>query len=395
MTEYVPLYKEEIMERRRLRPYATVESKGRRYDEPKKEGRSNRGEFQKDKDRIIHSFAFRRLMYKTQVFVTQKSDYIRTRLTHSLEVSQIARGIARSLGANEDLTEAIALGHDLGHTPFGHAVEKVLGNKLNNERGFLHNEQSVRVVDYLEHKSPIPEGYGLNLTWEVREGILKHTNVSGLVYDDLEPRKHSSLEGQIVYISDKIAYLCHDLQDSKKQGIFDELIKLDVIKQGDYDNIWEMFEASKEWGTSSIIDRLVNDVINGSITNLNKYSIETPDEIREIGHKIVWFEKYEGAYEYLKKFMGNYVYKNPLAQRMDRKAEKLAGEIFELFNENRSLLPLEHLIKLQNAHRDTSGQNGYQVTPSRVIADYIASMTDRFAIKVHSALFKHLEDETI
>jgi dGTPase len=307
-------------EREFLSPYAmqSVNTQGRAE---KQEPCPLRTEFQRDRDRIIHSKAFRRLKHKTQVFITPSGDHYRTRLTHTLEVTQIARTISRALMLNEDLTEAIALGHDLGHTPFGHAGERVLQKKVGH---FEHNEQSLRVVEVLEN---------LNLTHEVKNGILNHRS-------SLTP---STLEGMVVNISDKIAYLTHDIEDAIRAGVLDE------------NKLPSILEDIIGKGKGNKINRLVNDIINNSYgKNLVAFSTEMNAAVKE-----------------LRKFMFEEVYCSPKAKREEKRAEGLLNSLFDYFKNNQSEVP--------SIYATFSEDLNTQIT------DYIASMSDTYAI----ALFEH------
>ena len=308
-------------------------SRGRKFDEPKDEVRT---EFQRDRDRIIHSKAFRRLMHKTQVFLAPEGDHFRTRLTHTLEVSQIARTIARSLNYNEDLTEAISLGHDLGHTPFGHNGEEVL-NKI-HPGGFRHNIQSLRVVDVLEgnhHRI----GMGMNLTEEVRDGIVNHTG----------PHIPFTLEGQIVHLADRIAYINHDIDDALRSGVieFEDLPGTSI----------ELFGASHR----SRINALVIDVIkNSEGKDMICQSAEFRDEMNN-----------------LRRFMFENVYKSPKVKRDEdlSKVETVIGSLYDYYISSPELLP-EDL-------RDIAQKDGV----NEAVKDYIAGMTDRFALSTYTDIF--------
>lgn len=393
MSDYKPRYKEEIQvdQKTKLAKYAVIgpKDKSRIYEEDSS-NIATRGEFQRDRDRIIHSKAFRRLLYKTQVFVNHEGDHFRTRLTHSLEVSQISRGIARSLNVNEDLAEAIALGHDLGHTPFGHAVESLLEEFLHNEGGFLHNQQSVRVVELLEEKIGIPFGFGLNLTSEVREGIFKHTNDKSGIFESLEPEKPCHIEGQIVHFSDKIAYITHDFEDGLNSGIFDELIKNGLISREEIDNIWEMFGADPKWGISSLINRLVVDFVEGSIEKLTELNPQSVEEVKNYKQKILCFKNHESNYNYFKKFVEKHVYGSPLASVMDTKAKRIVHRIYNAYSKNPEQLPYDIYAKFKHPEKYPK-RDGYYTTPYRILCDFIAGMTDRYAILTYNKLFNPSE----
>lgn len=304
-------------------------SKGRKIQEPKCEIRTD---FQRDRDRILHSKAFRRLKHKTQVFLSPEGDHYRTRLTHTLEVSQISRTIARSLNLNEDLTEAIALGHDLGHTPFGHTGERIL--KKLCESGFKHNEQSLRVVDFLEIRNEKP---GLNLTYEVRDGILNHP----LGY---EP---ATLEGQIVSISDRIAYINHDIDDAVRGKIISK--------------IPDKFLAELGIDHGVRINTMIMDVIQNSE---NKNKIIMSDKIAELTSE-------------LRDFLFENVYYNKVAKSEEDKTMFIVEKIYEYYTKNFDSLP-EFYLEIYNNNNFSKGE---------IIKDYIAGMTDRYAMKVFEDLY--------
>jgi dGTPase len=305
-------------------------SKGRKIQEPKCEIRTD---FQRDRDRILHSKAFRRLKHKTQVFLSPEGDHYRTRLTHTLEVSQISRTIARSLNLNEDLTEAIALGHDLGHTPFGHTGERIL--KKLCESGFKHNEQSLRVVDFLEIRNEKP---GLNLTYEVRDGILNHP----LGY---EP---ATLEGQIVSISDRIAYINHDIDDAVRGKIISK--------------IPDKFLAELGIDHDVRINTMIMDVIQNSE---NKNKIIMSDKIAELTSE-------------LRDFLFENVYYNKVAKSEEDKTMFIVEKIYEYYTKNFDSLP-EFYLEIYN--------NNNNFSKGEIIKDYIAGMTDRYAMKVFEDLY--------
>jgi len=320
----------EQFEMEHLSVYAAkaVLSKGRKVYEPKCEIRTD---FQRDRDRILHSKAFRRLKHKTQVFLAPEGDHYRTRLTHTLEVSQISRTIARSLNLNEDLTEAIALGHDLGHTPFGHTGERILEKLC---QSFKHNEQSLRVVDFLEIRNGKP---GLNLTYEVRDGILNHPS-------GYEP---ATLEGQIVSISDRIAYINHDIDDAVRGHIITKIPDKFIIKLG----------ASH----GERINTMIKDIIQNSE---NKASISMSDEVAELTND-------------LRDFLFENVYYNKIAKSEEDKSMFIIEKIFEYYTKNFDQLPEFYLNIYHN--------NNF--TREEIIKDYIAGMTDRYAMKVFNDLY--------
>ncbi len=321
----------EQWERENLSPYASLssETKGRdRWEEPC----DIRPVYQRDRDRIIHCKAFRRLKHKTQVFLAPEGDHYRTRLTHTLEVSQIARTVAAALRLNESLTEAIALGHDLGHTPFGHAGEYILNEIC--EEGFSHYKQSVRVVEVLEKK-----GEGLNLTWEVRDGILNH-RTSG---------NPSTLEGKIVRFSDKIAYINHDIDDA---------IRGKIIKENDIPKVY-----SDVLGTSvkERLDIMIHDIIRNSL--------DKPDIVMSPG--------VESAMKNLRRWMFENVYKNPAAKSEEYKAQQLIVRLYEYYMKHPEELPEEFIVMMEERGEKRE----------RVVCDYIAGMSDSYAIDKFEELF--------
>ena len=321
----------EQTEKDTLSPFAalSMNSIGRDMDEPQCDIRPV---YQRDRDRILHSKAFRRLKDKTQVFLTPAGDHYRTRLTHTLEVSQNARTIAKALRLNEDLVEAIALGHDLGHTPFGHAGERALNSVC--RLGFAHNEQSVRVVEVLEKG-----GKGLNLTKEVRDGILNHKTA-------MMP---FTMEGKVVRFSDKIAYIHHDCDDAIRAGILrNEDIPRDIC-------------MSIGWTTNDRLDHFIHDIITNS---QGKPDICMSDEVSQ-------------AMKDLRSFMFERVYKNPLAKAEEGKAQELVCTLYQYFNEHRQELPLDYKFLIEVKQEE----------PERVVCDYVSSMSDRFAIDKYRELF--------
>lgn len=301
----------------------------------------------------------------------------------------MARGIARSLRLNEDLVEAIALGHDLGHTPYGHAVEGLLNQLLEQEGGFLHNEQSIRVVELLEKKNGL-KNPGLNLTWEVREGILKHTKDSSGICQHLEPDVLPSLEGQVVRIADKIAYVTHDFEDAYfSSGIFDELKYYGVLNESELDSVWERFNASKDWGVSSIINRLIQDVTEGTKKRIDELGIKSPEDGRK--DIIVSFDKYEEDFIWLKNFVSKYVYESPIASIMDTKAKRIIEELFHEYLKNPKQLPIEHFQKYNNPRNYIELRNSYVATKNRALCDFLSGLTDRYAIVLYNKLFDRNE----
>ena len=387
-------------------PYATITAmeNSRMYNENSSDF-ENRSEFQRDRDRIIHSSAFRRMMYKTQVFVNHEGDQFRTRLTHSLEVAQFARGIAKSLALNEELAEAIALGHDLGHTPFGHAAEGVFSAKLQKEGlpGFFHNEQSVRVVDVLEHRDP--ESYkGLNLTNEVREGILKHNNDRTGAFSELQPELPcSTLEGQLVKLVDTVAYTCHDLDDGIKSGILENNCKRNMDIGNFFKKIEEeVFEKTGikiSYGRydnttfiSSLIHYFVKEITYSIYENLIKFDIKSIEDVRRSAEENITIAALKkdvlNFFINLKCFVDAAVYQTSTVQMMDVKAEKVVSDLYDAFYKNTDLLPPEWKYRLDNADKFSEYSfNDNEKIKARLICDYISCMTDRYALEEHDRVF--------
>ena len=375
----------------KLAPYAARSSQsiGRQFSEAKA---SYRSEFQRDRERIIHSTAFRRLEYKTQVFVNHEGDLFRTRLTHSIEVAQIARAIARALNLNEDLSEAIALAHDLGHTPFGHAGQDALNECMHEHGGFEHNLQSLRVVDKLELK--YPEFEGLNLMFETREGILKHCsrknaeNLGELGQRFLQ-RKQPGLEAQLANIADEIAYNNHDLDD----GLRAELINIKQLQNVElfcdkYEDINSRYpELSMRRKVyeciRSIINELVSDLISQSIETIKQKQPKSIDDVRnEVKPLIHYSESMYLKNRELKSFLNKNLYQHYKVHRMSQKAKNIILELYNAFYADPKLMPKEYQ-QYVNVGLKNKGAEG----KARAVADYIAGMTDRYAIAEHERMF--------
>lgn len=407
----LPRYKENIEQSYEsyLAPFATIRhcEKSRKYPENVREN-ENRSSFQRDRDRIIHSKAFRRLMYKTQVFVNHEGDHFRTRLTHTLEVAQFARGICKSLALNEDLAEAIAYGHDLGHTPFGHAVERYLDDELKiREMGrFFHNEQSVRVVDFIESRNDVY--CGLNLTSEVREGILKHNTDRSGIYEDLSPNKPcSSLEGQVVGLVDTVAYICHDLQDGIQSGLVENALMQNRDFKNDINEIKSIIEDilvghgdkidftrfSKTYFIDELIHFFIMSITEGSVSKIKECEIKTLADIKEFanrGEEIICMEKeHHKKFKKLRKLIYKSVYGIHTIQTMDSKAVIVARNLFDGFTSNPKLLPPSEFEKYMHVKTDPE-YSGFRNNEIHVICDYIASMTDRFALEEHERILNPL-----
>ncbi|HEX4986655.1 MAG TPA: deoxyguanosinetriphosphate triphosphohydrolase [Burkholderiales bacterium] len=355
-------------------------SLGRLFPEPAPAGRT---EFQRDRDRIIHSTAFRRLEYKTQVFVNHEGDLFRTRLTHSLEVAQIGRSIARTLGLNEDLVEAISLAHDLGHTPFGHAGQDELNDCMREHGGFEHNLQSLRVVDLLEQRYGSFDG--LNLSFETREGILKHCSLEnarklGAVGERFLKKQRPSLEAQIANLADEIAYNNHDVDD----GLRSELITIEQLSgvgifARHLEEVRRLFPALMD---RRLIHETVRRMINTLVSDLTENSRRliagqrpaSVDEVRLAPPLIAFSAGIRDEQQELKTFLRRNLYQHYRVARMSNKARRIVRELFAAFLADPRLLPPEF-------------QERAQADPPRAIADYVAGMTDRYAIREHRRLF--------
>lgn len=376
----------ESTERNDLAGYAcsSTSSRGRKHSE---EFRDNRPAFERDRDRIIHCAAFRRLEYKTQVFVNHEGDYYRTRLTHSLEVAQIGRAIARKLHLNEELTEALALAHDLGHTPFGHTGEEVLNRLMQGYGGFEHNLQSFRVVDELEERYP---GFnGLNLTWELREGIIKHASPYDAPTETMAeflPGVVPSIEAQIINYADEIAYNNHDIDDGLKSGY----ITLELLEMVD---LWREVSAAVRHKYPSIDDKrlvlqtvsaliglLIGDLCDTIFKNIEELSISSQDDLRRLNRSVAHFSNDITTRNIeLKRFLFQNLYRHHKVDKMRVKAEIFIVRLFETYIRYPNLLPPKYQSRFERF--------GLQ----RVVCDYIAGMTDRFALDEYKRLFEPYE----
>jgi dGTPase len=365
-----------------LAPYAVSErqSRARRVPEPRPPGRS---EFQRDRDRIVHSNAFRRLEYKTQVFVNHEGDLFRTRLTHSIEVAQIARSIARTLGLNEDLTEAISLAHDLGHTPFGHSGQEALNACMKGHGGFEHNLQSLRVVDLLEERYGAFDG--LNLCYETREGILKHcSRANARLLGDLGERflknRRPSLEAQLCNLADEIAYNNHDVDDGLRSGLL-ELDRLSEVPAfgrplREVRKLYPLLAERRmiHETVRRMINVLVVDLTAASQRNIRSARLETLDDVHAAPALVGFSDKVRQEQQELKAFLREHLYRHFRVQRMAAKAKRIVQDLFGAFTSEARLLPPQQQAKAEgDLHRAT--------------ADYIAGMTDRYAIREHRRLF--------
>jgi len=375
-------------ERPDLAPYAarSEASLGRRHKEAFKD---NRTAFQRDRDRIIHCAAFRRLEYKTQVFVNHEGDYYRTRLTHSLEVAQIARGTARALGLNEELAEAIALSHDLGHTPFGHSGEHVLNDLMKAHGGFEHNRQSLRIVEELEER--YPDFSGLNLTYETREGIIKHStyhdNPSITEMNDYHPGTVPTLEAQIINLADEIAYNNHDIDDGLTSGMVDQKELRAAVPLVDrvftrIEQQWPQIDETRKkyQAVSHLIGFLINDLVEHSTALLKEHDIRSLGDLRAKNVMIISFSpETQRENTELKRFLYRNLYTHYRVERMRIKGKMVLTSLFKTYMENPTLLPKKYYGMMEKAGRE------------RVIADYIAGMTDRYALDEYKKLFEPFE----
>ena len=368
------------VEEKILAPYAMKPSlsRGRDFKETEHPFRSP---YQRDRDRIIHSTAFRRLEYKTQVFIIHEGDYYRTRLTHTIEVAQIARTIARAMQLNEDLTEAISLAHDLGHTAFGHSGETALKNLMKDYGGYEHNRQSLRVVEKLEKK--YPDFDGLNLTYEVREGIIKHTSEYDTPPEAKKffPEESSTLEAQIVNLADEIAYTSHDVDDGLKAG----LITAEKLSQVE---LWkELYtKAEKEIGRDlelvwyktirNLIDLLATDLINETQRRIAEFKIRDLTDVRKNSTLVKFSDKTAGRHKELKKFLLENMYNHYRVVRMSEKAKRNIEALFNIYLKQPKQMPPGVYAKI-----------GQGETIAQTVCDYIAGMTDNFAQQEHKKLF--------
>jgi dGTPase len=372
-----------------LAPYGmrSAESAGRKHagDDPEQEYRSP---YQRDRDRIIHASAFRRLEYKTQVFVNHEGDDYRTRLTHSIEVAQIARTIARALHLNEDLTEALALAHDLGHTPFGHAGEEILNKLMKDHGGFEHNRHTLRIVEELENR--YPNFPGLNLTWETREGIVKHTtdfDKTHKIPAEYKPDERPTLEAQIVDIADEIAYDNHDIDDGLMSGL---------IAEGALETVplWQEAHAQVAGRFAGItgpvlraqvirrlIAQLVDDAIHESRRRLETHDIRCVDDAHRHPTRLIDFsDDLKKRRKPLREFLTRELYHHPRVNRMSDKARRFIAMLFQAYIENPSMLPREHQGRIHDPAQTHT-----------VVCDYIAGMTDRYCLNEHKKLFDPYE----
>jgi len=365
----------------------------------------HRTPFQRDRDRIIHTSAFRRLKYKTQVFVYHEGDHYRTRLSHTIEVAQIARTLARALMVNEDLSEAVALAHDLGHTPFAHMGEDCLKECMRDLGGFYHNDQSLRILTTLEQKYPLWKG--LNLTWETLEGVAKHNgpvikmgtkisrdNLPVALYElsqkiDMELNKFASIEAQAAAIADDIAYNSHDVEDGLRAGFFTlgEIEALSLFKdllahiRTSYPQITPVILVAEM--IRSMIGMLVTDVLDTSIKNIKRLNPQSPHDVANAGEQIVRFSHdMDAKVMELKKFLFERMYRHYSIERIRLKVERILPDLFHAFLNQYRLLPDDWQRRVENV-----GGVEDKNARARVVCDYVAGMTDRFAIREHERMF--------
>jgi dGTPase len=369
----------EEIEDRNLAPYGmrSQKSKGRSYPDEEPEYRTV---FQRDRDRILHTTAFRRLEYKTQVFINYEGDYYRTRLTHTLEVSQIGRTIARALGANEDLVETICLAHDLGHPPFGHSGEVILQRLMQEYGSFDHNKQSLRIVTFLENR--YPDFPGLNLTWEVREGIVKHESEYDVAdASEYNPELRGNLEAQIANAADELAYTAHDLDDGLRSGMINPDMLAGIT-------LWEILVESIGWRGSyleelprhRLIRRLigmeVSDLVYTTHQRLRDSNVKSVEELQRLPYNgIALSEDMHRRNRQMKDFLYNNLYRHHRVVRMAVKAERIISDLFKAYKIEPAMLP-EHIFAVIE-------ERGLE----RTICDYLAGMTDRYALDEHRKLF--------
>ena len=387
------------MDETRLSPYAARSgaSRGRLHGETES---AHRSPFQRDRDRIIHSSAFRRLKHKTQVFVEHEGDYYRTRLTHTIEVAQIARTIARTLALNEDLAEAVALAHDLGHTPFGHTGEDALAECMAEYGGFDHNAQALKIVTALERHYA---GFdGLNLTWETLEGIAKHNGPLLATADappdrlpfaiaeyvarhDLELHTQAGAEAQVAALSDDIAYVNHDLHDGLRAGLFtlDQALALPIVGDcfAEVDAAWPGLEAlrRRHEALRRVFGLMVEDALAESGHRLEALAPASMAEVQALDQQVITFSgRMAGDIETIKAFLFRRMYRHYKVRRMRNKAARVVRDLFDIFHNDSGLMPEEWSAAAAEA--------GSEELRARIVADYIAGMTDRFALEEHRVL---------
>ncbi len=367
-----------------LAPYASrsSDSPGRKHAES---APATRSEFQRDRDRIIHSTAFRRLEYKTQVFVNHEGDLFRTRLTHSIEVAQIARSLSRNLQLNEDLVEAISLAHDLGHTPFGHAGQDALNACMKDYGGFEHNLQSLRVVDALEQRYGAFDG--LNLMFETREGVLKHCSLAhakelGEIGQRFIDRKQPSLEAQLANLADEIAYNNHDIDDGLRSGLLstEQLEQVGLFLRYQSEVHKQFPGISGRRAINEIVRRMINalvvDLIENSRKNVQEAGVNSIADVRNAQPLIAFSNPMKQEAQELKRFLRTNLYQHYQVNRMTSKARRIITDLFGIFMSEPQLLPNDYQLQNEDIHLQ-----------ARKVADYIAGMTDRYAMREYRRLF--------
>ena len=379
----MPVTRVELEQRERqfLASYAqfSADTRGRIHNEPAPEWRTH---YQRDRDRVIHSRAFRRLEYKTQVFLNGTGDHLRTRLTHTMEVAGISRNIARALAINEDLTEAISLAHDLGHSPFGHKGETALNELMKEHGGFEHNRQSLRIVDFIEQK--YPRFSGLNVTWEVREGLAKHLTS----YDHPEPQPSTltpqpSLEAQVANLADEITYYSHDVDDGLTARLFTEDRLRNDVKiwaestrcvAAEYGDLPD--ESRRYFIIRCIIDSQVKDVVHTTEANLRAANIKSAEDVRRHSTPLVTYSEQLGALNAeLRDYLYKNLYFNPEVHEPNRRAVRLLEDLFRYY--------LDHPNEIGELSRKRAKQDGWP----RAVCDYLSGMTDRYAMAEHQRIF--------
>jgi dGTPase len=382
-----------------LAPYACdpEKSRGRRFTE---QAAPTRTAYQRDRDRIVHSTAFRRLVYKTQVFLNHEGDLFRTRLTHSLEVAQLGRSVARSLGLNEDLVEAVALAHDLGHTPFGHAGQDALNDCMHNHGGFEHNMQSLRVVDHLEER--YPQFNGINLSFETREGILKHcSRENAKSLDEREPGgigrrfldgTQPSLEAQLCNLADEIAYNAHDIDDGVRSGLItmDQLHEVALFQDFHHQALQEFPELGRAQNQRRLLYETIRRMLSAQIYDLiavNQAALEAAkpqsvDDVRKLPPLLAFGSDMRRQSAQLKQFLFRNLYRHPQVMQMTGLARQVVRELFHAYLAAPHELPANFGVGIDGA----TGHTVQADSPARVVADYIAGMTDRFAAREHERL---------
>ncbi|RPJ51358.1 MAG: deoxyguanosinetriphosphate triphosphohydrolase [Chloroflexi bacterium] len=374
----------EDLESQQLAPYGmrSKNSRGRLYPEDEAEYRTR---YQRDRDRILHTTAFRRLEYKTQVFINYEGDYYRTRLTHTLEVTQIGRTLARAIGANEDLTEAICLAHDLGHPPFGHSGETILSRLMRDQGGFDHNKQSFRIVTELERR--YPDFPGLNLSYEVLEGLVKHETEYDIADSrDFNPDLRGDIEAQIANVADEMTYTAHDLDDGLRSGMITapmlaglalwEIVLKSIGEPDSAETGAELEDLTRHRVVRRLIGIEMNDLIHSTDQRLRESGVRSVDELQRLPYNVVSFsEDMRRRNREIKDFLYNNMYRHYRVMRMAVKAERIVKDLFDAYCSEPMILP-KHI-------QDVIAERGLEHT----VCDYIAGMTDRFAIEEHTKLF--------